>query len=132
MKALLDLVQAHKAGAPVGIYALCSAHPVVIRAGLHEAKRAKVPLLVEATSNQVNQFGGYTGMAPRDFHAYMLCQADEAGFPREQLLLGGDHLGPNCWQGEPAESAMAKSEVLIAQYVEAGFRKIHLDCSMAC
>ncbi|HEV8688844.1 MAG TPA: class II D-tagatose-bisphosphate aldolase, non-catalytic subunit, partial [Ideonella sp.] len=69
MKALLDLVAAHKAGAPVGIYALCSAHPVVIRAGLQEAKRAGVPLLVEATSNQVNQFGGYTGMTPRDFHA---------------------------------------------------------------
>lgn len=132
MKALLDIVRTHKAGAPVGIYALCSAHPVVIRAGLHEAQRAGVPLLVEATSNQVNQFGGYTGMAPRDFHAFMMGLADEAGFPREQLLLGGDHLGPNCWQGEPAEAAMAKSEVLIAQYVEAGFRKIHLDCSMAC
>jgi len=32
----------------------------------------------------------------------------------------------------PAESAMAKSEHLIADYVAAGFRKIHLDCSMSC
>lgn len=132
MKALLDLVRAHKAGSPEGIYALCSAHPVVIRAGLHEARRAGVPLLVEATSNQVNQFGGYTGMTPRDFHGFMMGLADEAGFPRERLLLGGDHLGPNCWQGEPATEAMAKSELLIEQYVAAGFRKIHLDCSMAC
>jgi D-tagatose-1,6-bisphosphate aldolase subunit GatZ/KbaZ len=54
------------------------------------------------------------------------------GFPRERILLGGDHLGPNCWQGEPAASAMARSEVLIDQYVAAGFRKIHLDCSMSC
>jgi D-tagatose-1,6-bisphosphate aldolase subunit GatZ/KbaZ len=132
MKALLDLVRRHKAGEPVGMYALCSAHPVVLRAGMQEAAQAGVPLLVEATSNQVNQFGGYTGMTPRDFHAFMMNLADEAGFPRERLLLGGDHLGPNCWQGEPADSAMAKSEALIEQYVEAGFRKIHLDCSMAC
>lgn len=132
MKALLDIVREHKAGRPVGIYALCSAHPAVIRAGLHEAAQAGVPLLVEATSNQVNQFGGYTGMTPRDFHAFMMGLADEVGFPREKLLLGGDHLGPNCWQSESAEAAMAKSETLIAQYVEAGFRKIHLDCSMAC
>lgn len=132
MKALLDLVRRHKAGHAEGIYALCSAHPVVLRAGMQEAATADVPLLVEATSNQVNQFGGYTGMTPRDFHAFMMNLADEAGFPRERLLLGGDHLGPNCWQGEPADCAMAKSEALIEQYVEAGFRKIHLDCSMAC
>jgi D-tagatose-1,6-bisphosphate aldolase subunit GatZ/KbaZ len=34
------------------------------------------------------------------------------------------------WQNEPAESAMQKSEVLIRDYVEAGFTKLHLDCSM--
>jgi D-tagatose-1,6-bisphosphate aldolase subunit GatZ/KbaZ len=27
---------------------------------------------------------------------------------------------------------MAKAEVMVAQYVAAGFRKIHLDCSMSC
>ncbi|MEK8030051.1 D-tagatose-bisphosphate aldolase, class II, non-catalytic subunit [Ideonella sp. DXS29W] len=132
MKALLELVGRHKAGEAVGIYALCSAHPVVLRAGMQEALRTGSPLLVEATSNQVNQFGGYTGMKPADFHAFVMRLADEAGFPRDRLLLGGDHLGPNCWQGESADSAMAKSEALIEQYVEAGFRKIHLDCSMAC
>jgi D-tagatose-1,6-bisphosphate aldolase subunit GatZ/KbaZ len=44
--------------------------------------------------------------------------------------LGGDHLGPNVWQNEPAESALDKSKVLIRDYVQAGFVKIHLDCSM--
>jgi D-tagatose-1,6-bisphosphate aldolase subunit GatZ/KbaZ len=48
------------------------------------------------------------------------------------VLLGGDHLGPNAWQDQPADQAMAKAEVLIDQYVGAGFRKIHLDCSMSC
>jgi D-tagatose-1,6-bisphosphate aldolase subunit GatZ/KbaZ len=48
------------------------------------------------------------------------------------VLLGGDHLGPNCWQHLPAEQAMQKSAQLIADYVAAGFRKLHLDCSMSC
>ena len=48
------------------------------------------------------------------------------------MLLGGDHLGPNAWQALPADEAMARAEVLIEDYVGAGFRKIHLDCSMSC
>lgn len=86
--------------------------------------------LIEATCNQVNQFGGYTGMTPRDFVAYVRKIADEVDFPFEKVILGGDHLGPNVWQNEPAESAMQKAEEMVRQYVEAGFTKIHLDCSM--
>ncbi|MEP6502533.1 MAG: D-tagatose-bisphosphate aldolase, class II, non-catalytic subunit [Betaproteobacteria bacterium] len=132
MYSILELVRRHKAGQAIGIYAICSAHPVVLRAALAEGLRSDAPVLVEATSNQVNQFGGYTGMTPRDFRAFVLAIADDVGFPRERVLLGGDHLGPNCWQGEPSEIALAKSETMVAQYVAAGFRKIHLDCSMAC
>jgi D-tagatose-1,6-bisphosphate aldolase subunit GatZ/KbaZ len=71
--------------------------------------------LIEATSNQVNQDGGYTGMRPADFNRFVLAIAARVGMPAGQVLLGGDHLGPNCWQGLPAESAMAKSEQLIAR-----------------
>jgi D-tagatose-1,6-bisphosphate aldolase subunit GatZ/KbaZ len=39
-------------------------------------------------------------------------------------ILGGDHLGPNCWQDEPAAVAMEKSIDLIKAYVAAGFSKI--------
>jgi len=132
MQALLDLVRRHKAGQPVGITSVCSAHPVVLRAALREAQSRGVPALVEATSNQVNQYGGYTGMTPAAFHAFVMGLADEAGVPREQVLLGGDHLGPNAWRTEASELALGKAEAMVAQYVEAGFRKIHLDCSMAC
>jgi D-tagatose-1,6-bisphosphate aldolase subunit GatZ/KbaZ len=132
MKALLDLLQEHKAGTGVGIYSVCSSHPIVIEAALREAHRWKQHVLIEATSNQVNQFGGYSGMTPADFKAYVGDIAARAGLPVERALLGGDHLGPNCWRGESAELAMAKSEQLIADYVTAGFRKIHLDCSMSC
>jgi D-tagatose-1,6-bisphosphate aldolase subunit GatZ/KbaZ len=132
MKALLDIVARHRSGQAVGIPSICSAHPVVLDAALRHGRDSGQLVLIEATSNQVNQFGGYTGMRPVDFHAFVMNKADQAGLPRERVLLGGDHLGPNCWQGESAALAMAKSETLIDDYVAAGFRKIHLDCSMSC
>jgi D-tagatose-1,6-bisphosphate aldolase subunit GatZ/KbaZ len=132
VKALLDVVARHKRGERVGVYSLCSAHPLVIEAAMREAIRTHTSLLVEATCNQVNQFGGYTGMKPADFRAFVEGIATQTGLPRERLLLGGDHLGPNVWQKEPAAIAMERADELVAQYVAAGFRKIHLDCSMAC
>ena len=132
MKAIQAIIARHKAGRSIGIYSACSAHPLVIEAALDHARRRSAPVLIEATSNQVNQDGGYTGMRPEDFSRFVLAIAARIGMPADQVLLGGDHLGPNCWQGLPAETAMAKSEQLIADYVAAGFRKIHLDCSMSC
>ncbi|TNH95355.1 tagatose-bisphosphate aldolase subunit KbaZ [Aeromonas sobria] len=132
MKSMLALVERHKQGEPVGIYAVCSAHPLVLEAALCLAAEGDQLLLVEATSNQVDQFGGYTGMTPADFRDRLYQLAAECHFPAHRLILGGDHLGPNRWQGEPAEQAMAHAEDLIACYVAAGFKKIHLDCSMSC
>lgn len=132
MISVREIIARHKAGSSVGIYSVCSAHPLVIEAALRHAQRQPAPVLIEATSNQVNQDGGYTGMRPVDFSRFVHASAARIGMPPEQVLLGGDHLGPNCWQDLPAESAMAKSEQLIADYVAAGFRKIHLDCSMSC
>lgn len=132
MSILLDLIKRHKNGEVVGIYSVCSAHPLVLEASLEQAKQDKSPLLIEATSNQVDQFGGYTGMTPADFRNFVETLADQVGFPRDQLILGGDHLGPNRWQGLPADEAMQNAEKLIEAYVAAGFEKIHLDCSMSC
>jgi D-tagatose-1,6-bisphosphate aldolase subunit GatZ/KbaZ len=132
MDYLLKLVARHKAGEPAGIHSVCSAHPLVLEAAVETAAARGLPVLVEATSNQVNQYGGYTGMTPAAFRDFVHAIADRAGRPRERVLLGGDHLGPNAWQHEPAGEAMAKAQVLIEQYVTAGFRKIHLDCSMSC
>ncbi len=132
MKLMLDLVQRHKSGQPVGIYSVCSAHPIVILAALRAGLARNEPVLIEATSNQVNQFGGYTGMTPAVFKNFVLTIADRIHFPHERIIFGGDHLGPNCWQSDTAEQAMSKADVLIGDYVRAGFRKIHLDCSMSC
>lgn len=127
-----DIIARHKAGEHLGICSVCSAHPMVIEAALRFDAHTDKKVLIEATSNQVNQFGGYTGMKPADFRDFVFAIAKEVGFPQERLILGGDHLGPNCWQNEPASAAMEKSVDLIKAYVAAGFSKIHLDASMSC
>jgi D-tagatose-1,6-bisphosphate aldolase subunit GatZ/KbaZ len=133
MKAILDLVARHKAGERCGIFSVCSAHPLVIEATLRHTQMRGTPFaLIEATSNQVNQDGGYTGMTPAGFRDQVQGIADCVGLSRNRIVLGGDHLGPNAWQDLPAEEAMQRAEVLIDHYVRAGFRKIHLDCSMPC
>jgi len=129
---LQAILKAHRRGEPVGLYSVCSSHELVLRAALRVALALDTPLLVEATSNQVDQQGGYTGMTPADFRRYVEGLAAELGFPLERLVLGGDHLGPNSWQKLPADQAMAHARVLIHDYVAAGFSKIHLDCSMSC
>jgi D-tagatose-1,6-bisphosphate aldolase subunit GatZ/KbaZ len=124
------LLLGNRQGKATGVYSICSANRAVILAGLAQAAADGSLVLVESTSNQVDQFGGYTGMKPADFAAYLRGLAAEAGFPADRLLLGGDHLGPNAWQNLPAAQAMAHSRELVKQYVAAGFQKIHLDCSM--
>lgn len=111
-----------------GIPSLCTAHPQVLRAAMSQMEVPR--LLIESTCNQVNQFGGYTGMTPQDFVDYVHNLANEQGFPLDRIILGGDHLGPNVWQNEPASSAMQKSIDLVKAYVQAGYRKVHVDCSM--
>ncbi len=56
--------------------------------------------------------------------------AREENLPAEQLILGGDHLGPLTWQNLPESEAMANSLALVREYTLAGFTKIHLDTSM--
>jgi D-tagatose-1,6-bisphosphate aldolase subunit GatZ/KbaZ len=132
MKEVLNLVRRHKSGVPAGIYSVCSAHPMVLGAAMRLARRTGGVALIEATSNQVNQDGGYTGMRPADFRERVLSLATAVGLPHDRVVLGGDHLGPNCWQHLPSSPALGKAEVMVGEYVAAGFRKIHLDCSMSC
>jgi D-tagatose-1,6-bisphosphate aldolase subunit GatZ/KbaZ len=132
MSALLDLIRRHKSGVPVGIYSVCSAHPLVLEAALRLARRTGGVALIEATSNQVNQDGGYTGMRPAGFRERVLELASAVGLPHDHVVLGGDHLGPNCWQRLPSSTALHKAGTMVGEYATAGFRKIHLDCSMSC
>jgi D-tagatose-1,6-bisphosphate aldolase subunit GatZ/KbaZ len=125
-----EVVRAQKRGESRGIASICSAHPTVLQTVMHRAVKIGTPVLVESTCNQVNQFGGYTGMSPADFVRFVHTIAGENGVPAGNVLLGGDHLGPSVWQAEPAGQAMEKAVELVRAYVQAGFGKIHLDASM--
>lgn len=127
---ILALLQNRDTAHERGIYACCSANEYVIRAALRRAKEQGTIVLVEATANQVNQNGGYTGMTPADFHAFLNRLAEEEAMPLERVLCGGDHLGPLTWQSLPEAEAMENAEELVRAYVLAGFSKIHLDTSM--
>jgi len=130
--ALRHLAEARREGVPRGIYSVCSAHPWVLEAAIDQALEDESDLLIEATSNQVNHLGGYTGMLPEDFRRLVFDISASKGFDEKRLILGGDHLGPNPWQSQPAVAAMSEAVRTVEAYARAGFQKIHLDASMAC
>ena len=124
------IVENQKNGIPKGIYSACTASDYVIEAVLECAFKNKEYALIEATANQVNQYGGYTGMKPKDYVKFVLGIARKVNFPEDKLILGGDHLGPLTWVNENIDSAMEKSRSLLREYILAGFTKIHIDTSM--
>src|SRR5580704_2084237 len=128
--ALAGLPERWRRDRAIGIASVCSAHPLVIEAALTSTHNEAV--LIEATCNQVNQEGGYTGMTPAEFVRFVKSIARNVGFDLGRLILGGDHLGPNPWKHLPAPEALRRAEAMVRDYVAAGFTKIHLDCSMAC
>lgn len=86
---LLSLAAAYRAGKKPGITSVCSAHPLVIEAALRHGLSVNLPVLIEATCNQVNQNGGYTGMTPADFRDFVYSIADRIGFAHDRIILGG-------------------------------------------
>lgn len=127
---LKEIVTLQKQGKAVGIYSCCSANEYVIEAAMERAKETCSPLLIEATANQVDQYGGYTGMKPADFMKFVEDMAARVGLDMKNVYLGGDHLGPLTFTKYDEEKAMAEASELIRQYVLAGFTKIHIDTSM--
>jgi D-tagatose-1,6-bisphosphate aldolase subunit GatZ/KbaZ len=129
---LEEVVSANRAGRHAGIPSWCTAHPETLRAIFRHYAGDGEPILIEATCNQVNQEGGYTGMKPADFIRFVGGLAEEASIDPGRIVFGADHLGPNPWKSVPAAEAMTKARDMVREYVEAGFTKIHLDASMAC
>ena len=129
---LASVVQRNRAGQPVGTYSVCSANSWVLEASMRQALEQDSFLCIESTSNQVNQFGGYTGLTPAQFVEFVHSIANRTGFSLNRILLGSDHLGPYPWRNETVESAVGKACELVRSAVMAGYNKIHLDASMAC
>ena len=98
---LQSMIQSRQNGAKVGIPSYCSANELVLETALARAKASGQPVLIEATANQVNQYGGYTGMLPADFYQFVMKLAAAAGVPAQQIILAGDHLGRICPKRKP-------------------------------
>jgi D-tagatose-1,6-bisphosphate aldolase subunit GatZ/KbaZ len=129
---LQRIVQDNRRLAVGGVYSVCSAHPWVIEAALQQSLEDDSVFLVESTSSQVNQEGGYTGQVPKAFADFIHSKAKSTGLQEDQVVLGGDHLGPFPWKNLPAAVAMERAHALVRACVQAGYQKIHLDASMAC
>jgi D-tagatose-1,6-bisphosphate aldolase subunit GatZ/KbaZ len=129
---LQEVIHRNRRGEQAGIYAVCSAHPSVIAAAIEQAIGDGSVFLVESTSSQVNQFGGYTGQTPEQFANFVHSAAARAGLPKERVSIGGDHLGPYPWREQASGAALQKASELVRRCVLAGYGKIHLDASMAC
>jgi D-tagatose-1,6-bisphosphate aldolase subunit GatZ/KbaZ len=127
---LAEILSENRRGSSAGVYAICSANRFVLEAAMLQAHHDGSVLLIESTSNQVNQFGGYAGQTPAQFASFIRKIASDLDFPAERIVLGGDHLGPQAWRNEGGPVAMQKAAELARACVLAGYTKIHLDASM--
>ena len=110
----------------------CTSNLDVLKSILIYSKKKKLPCLIESTSNQVNQYGGYTNLKPKQFHKKIFNLAKSINFSKKNLYLGGDHLGPLPWKNEKSKKSLRNSVVLINDYIKANYCKIHLDTSIKC
>lgn len=76
------MIEKRKKGIFCALPSYCSANELVIEAILEEAGRQDDLVLIEATANQVNQYGGYTGMQASDFVAYIYDIAQKVHFDK--------------------------------------------------
>jgi len=113
-----------------GCISVCSSNQLVIESVFREVKAKDIPIFIESTANQVNQFGGYTNLTPIKFKEFVFQIADKIGLPYEKIFLGGDHLGAYVWNALETNQALDLSKELIREYIKAGFVKLHIDMSM--
>lgn len=126
---LCSLSSVHPQSRQKGIYSVCTTHPLVLDATLLRGRGGE-HVIIETTANQVNQFGGYTGMTAKDFVSRLMERARQLDVPPDCFVLGSDHAGPFPWRNEASSTAMARARRLVADSVLAGYVKIHLDASM--
>jgi D-tagatose-1,6-bisphosphate aldolase subunit GatZ/KbaZ len=127
-----DILQANRRGACKGVYAACTVNRFAIQAALGQARRDRWPVLIEATAQQVNPEGGYSGLTPAAFAVMVRREAALIGLDQGAVILGGDHAGPHPWSAGTAIRAMAKARALVQALVGGGFAKLHLDATAPC
>ena len=104
----------------------CTSNFDVLRSVVIFAKLNNLPILIESTSNQVNQFGGYTSLKPHQFYKKINGIATKLNY-RKKLIIGADHLGPLPWKHMGKKKAIENSIKLFKNIVNTGYDKIHID-----
>ena len=110
----------------------CTSNFDVIKIILIYAKFYKLPVLVECTSNQVNQFGGYSGLKPKEFYKKVIFISKKIKFNKKYIILGADHLGPLPWKNLNKKNAFKNAKNLLKSILREKFEKIHLDTTIIC
>ena len=110
----------------------CTANMDVLKSIMFFCNLNKLPCLIECTSNQVNQNGGYTNKNPKKFIKEILSLRKKIKLNKNQLFIGGDHLGPLPWKNEIKKVAIKNSIKLIESFLNEKFCKIHIDTSIRC
>jgi D-tagatose-1,6-bisphosphate aldolase subunit GatZ/KbaZ len=126
---LKTILAANRRGEHKGVYAVCSVNRHAIRAALRQARRDRWPVLIEATAQQVNPAGGYSGMTPADFAGLVYREAAAVDLDPGGVMLGGDHVGLRPWAHLPAGAAMGQALRLVKALVAGGFAKLHIDAT---
>ena len=70
----------------------------MIKAILFYSKYLNLPVLLECTSNQVNQYRGYSGLKPKDFRKKVISLSKKIKLNKKKIIFGADHLGPLPWK----------------------------------
>ena len=110
----------------------CTSNLDVLKIILFYSKKNNLPCLIECTSNQVNQFGGYTNKTPKQFSKEIIKIAQKIKLRKKNLLLGGDHLGPLPWVKKILKTSLKNSVNLINNFLDSNYCKIHIDTSVKC
>jgi len=129
--ALRMIVEGNRRGEQIGIPSWCTAHPLTLRAILEAHRYDDEPILIEASGDQVNQFGGSSGLTPATLRMLVENIADETDVDPRRIILGGHQLGPGPWKNRSASVASELSRDMVKAHVEAGFTKLHFDASAA-
>jgi len=110
----------------------CTSNLTVLNLLVKFCKKNKLPLLIETTSSQVNQFGGYTNKTPLQFNKILSKLIKKEKFNSKGIFFGGDHLGPLPWKNFDSHKALKNSVKLIDAYLKTNYSKIHIDTSIKC
>lgn len=110
----------------------CTSNFDVISAILLYSKIFNLPVLLECTSNQVNQNKGYSGLKPKDFYKKVISLSKKIKLNKKKIIFGADHLGPLPWKNLDKKKAFKNAKNLLKSILNENFQKIHLDTTIIC